>query len=355
MKLDKNSILKKMDKTKVPGISLTILQNGKLEAKECFGHIEANTQDEVKPNTIFNACSMSKFVTALLVLRLVDEGILDLDEDVNVKLKSWTIPYSELQKSEVQNNEKVTLRHLLAHQGGLTDAENSFSEYRLSAGVPTMLDILEGKTAYHTKPALLTYKPGSDFVYSDLGYCIIEQLVEDVLLIPFKKALEDLVLKPLDMDNSTLDWKTINTDNRKYACGHNKTGSVLTEKHPIYPYSASAGLWSTPSDLSLLLFECFHALNGKSKLGITVKTAKDMITPQGVSKHTGLGVFLDRDKAGIELSSFGWGLGFQCMIIAYPEIESGTVIMTNSNLGVHQLKGIIGQVFEELALVYKWR
>lgn len=75
-----------------------------------------------------------------------------------------------------------------------------------------------------------------------------------------------------------------------------------------------------------------------------------MITSQGCKEWTGLGVFLDGSQHELKISSLGWGVGFQCMMVAYPYLEKGAVIMTNTDLGVHQLKGIIGEIFNSLTL-----
>jgi CubicO group peptidase (beta-lactamase class C family) len=114
-------------------------------------------------------------------------------------------------------------------------------------------------------------------------------------------------------------------------------------KYPIYPYPAAAGLWSTPTDIASMVIEIISSLNGTSKLGISRRLITEMITPQ-----TGLGVFLDNSDQKLKISSLGWGKGFQCMMIASPYSGTGAVIMTNSDLGVHQSKGIIGEIIKSL-------
>ena len=109
----------------------------------------------------------------------------------------------------------------------------------------------------------------------------------------------------------------------------------------VYPYPAAAGLWTTSSDLALLVIDVMSALKKESKVGISANQVNEMITPQGCKEWTGLGVFLD----GEEVSSLGWGVGFQCMLVAYPRLGSGLIIMTNTDQGVHQLEGIIGEVY----------
>lgn len=70
-----------------------------------------------------------------------------------------------------------------------------------------------------------------------------------------------------------------------------------------------------------------------------------MIKPQGCSDSTGLGVFLDHSG---QIFSLGWGVGFQCMLVAYPYLKTGIVIMTNIELGIHQSEGIIGDILKSL-------
>lgn len=150
--------------------------------------LETGTDLKTDSNSIFNACSISKLATALLVMKLVDEGILDLDENVNDRLSNWKVP-----ENKFTENEKVTLRRLLSHQGGFIDPDNSFSEYKPDQGIPALPDLLEGRTSYYPEAPEVKVVPGSDFVYSDLGFCIIEQLIEDASKKPFKALMKELL------------------------------------------------------------------------------------------------------------------------------------------------------------------
>lgn len=104
------------------------------------------------------------------------------------------------------------------------------------------------------------------------------------------------------------------------------------------------------TNLSALVIEIIHSLQGKGKLKLSQKFVLDMISPQGCSKWTGLGVFLDNSNEELQIYSLGWGVGFQCMMVCYPYCGNGAVIMTNSDLGVHQMEGIIGEVVKTLSL-----
>lgn len=349
MKLKNIDIYKRMLYYKVHGLSITIINNGGIESSEGFGVLEVGKNHKVDSDSVFNACSISKFATSLLALKLVDDGILNLDENVNDRLTSWKVPENAFTQTE-----KVTLRRLLSHQGGFIDPDGSFSEYKSTQGIPTILDLLEGKKSYYPVAAEVKYEPGSQFLYSDMGFCIIEQLIEDVSKKPFRVLMNEMILQPLNMENSTLVYNTSEVKKSSFACGHNKDGKLVDDRYPIYPYPAAAGLWSTPTDLSSLVVELINSLKGNSQLGLSQKIITEMITPQGCSQWAGLGVFLDNAGDHLEISSLGWGVGFQCLMISYPHLGIGAVIMTNSDLGVHQTKGLIGEIVKSIGLQYGW-
>ncbi|HDR7784776.1 MULTISPECIES: serine hydrolase domain-containing protein [Bacillus] len=345
MNLKNHIIYEKMNQYSVAGLSLAVIRDGKLDETIAFGTLESGTTRTVTTNSIFNSCSISKFITAMLVLTLSDQEIVPLDEDVNDRLTSWNIPTNLF-----TSQNKVTLRNLLSHQSGIIDPPNSFEHYTLAQGRPNLSELLAGKTSYCPVPIEVTYKPKSEFHYSDANFCIIELLLEDITGKPFNLLLEEYIFQPLQLKNSILfSTKDINKM-EAFACGHNKDGTITNEKYPFYPFAASSGIWTTPTDLSTLVIEIIHSLQGMSKLKLSQKLVQDMISPQGCSKWTGLGVFLDDSNKDLQMYSLGWGVGFQCMMVCYPYRGNGAVIMTNADLGVHQMKGIIGDVLKTLSL-----
>lgn len=343
------NISNKMKECKVPGVSLSIIDKGQIVLSEGYGVLESNSEKKVNLDSLFHACSISKFVTAIAVLRLVSLGILNLDEDVNNKLKSWKIP-----ESSFTEKSKVTLRLLLSHQGGIRDGEGSFGVYSLLDGYPQLIDILDGKTSYHSNKVEVNYPPGSDFEYSDAGFCIIEQLLVDVIEKPFPYLMNELVIEPLEMGNSLFMCSREIEGKYLLASGHDQNGQIVEGKRAIYPYPAAAGLWTTATDLGKLLLEVIHGLGGNSKLGISKELMKDMISPQGKFEDAGLGVFVTKTSEGIQITSQGWGIGFQCMLAALPESSHGAVVMINSEPGKPQHKSLVGEVMREISRAYNW-
>ncbi|GGP15960.1 serine hydrolase domain-containing protein [Oceanobacillus neutriphilus] len=327
----------------VNGLSITLLENGQIGRTVNKGLLEAESNREVNNDSIFNACSISKLLTGILAMKLSDEGILHLDEDVNKRLISWKVP-----KSDFTGNQKVTLRNLLSHQSGIIDPEDSFSELDPQAGIPSIVALLEGETPYCRVPIKLKCEPESEFHYSDAGFCIIQQLIEDVTAKAFHQVMNEKVFEPLGMGNSHLDMASLNLDSDNFSCGHNRNGVLTDEKYPIYPYPAASGLWTSSFDLAKLVLELINAAKGKSEIGLSENAAKEMITPQRGKSWAGLGVFLEGSGEKLEIASLGWGVGFQCMMAAYPYQGKGAVIMTNGELGVHQMEGIIGEIYKSL-------
>ncbi|MEH7236858.1 serine hydrolase domain-containing protein [Bacillus sp. JJ1562] len=345
MKAKNINIPELMNHYKVPGLSIALIEKRQISAIESYGVLQSGSTKRVSENSIFNACSISKFLTGIAVIKLTEEGLLNLDEDVNIKLKSWKVP-----EDKFTTHKKVTLRSLLSHQSGIVDPKHSFFELKSSVGVPSMVDILEGKTPYCNEPIEVKYEPESEFHYSDAGYCIIQQLIEDVTEKPFKQVVNELLFKLLKMENSLFVANTSDIGNENFSSGHNKNGEVEVGNYPVYPYPAASGIWTTTIDLARLVLEFMDALKGESNIGISASYAKEMISPQRGKKWCGLGVFLNGEGTELEMSSLGWGVGFQCMIVAFPHRETGAVIMTNAELGVHQMEGIIGEIYKSLEI-----
>ena len=99
----------------VPGVSIAVINTGNIEWARGYGVLEMNGNQQVSPDTLFQAASISKPVSAMMALRLAEQGKLDLDSNVNKFLSSWQIP-----ENEYTEKNKVTLRGILSHTAGLT-------------------------------------------------------------------------------------------------------------------------------------------------------------------------------------------------------------------------------------------
>ncbi len=188
-------LAKRMELYNVPGVSIAVVEQGQIVWARGFGVTEAGTTDLVTSRTIFQAGSISKVVSATGMLRLVREGVLELDTPVNEYLKSWSLP-----ENSFTINEKVTLRRIASHSGGLT--VHGFPGYSVNDPIPTIPEILDGTGAANTDAVRVDAIPGTRWRYSG-GGTVIEQLVmTDRTSEPFPDLMKRLVFDPIGMTQS---------------------------------------------------------------------------------------------------------------------------------------------------------
>ena len=179
----------------VPGVSIAVVHNGVIEWAQGFGFAVVGG-DPVTAETLFQAGSISKPVAAMAALRLVQEGKLNLDADINTYLTSWKLP-----ASEVAAGKPVTLRELLTHTGGTT--VHGFPGYAAGETVPTLVQVLDGVKPANTAAIRVDTAPGTKWRYSGGGFTIMQQALIDVTKEPFPKLMHDTVLAPIGMTHST--------------------------------------------------------------------------------------------------------------------------------------------------------
>ncbi|GAA1642166.1 serine hydrolase domain-containing protein [Actinoplanes couchii] len=259
---------------------------------------------------LFPACSISKHVAAFGTLRLVADGTLDLDTDVDTYLSSWTLP---------PGAGTVTLRQLLAHTAGLT--ENWYPGYAAGVPVPALGQVLRGLPPATTPEVRPELAPGAGFRYSGAHYSVLEQLLTDVTGTPFGALMAGLVLEPVGMADSSFDQRFPHQHRERAALGHQKGVPVPGGWH-TQPELAAAGLWSTPADLVRLEREILRAVAGESAL-LPADLAAQMVTAQ-VPGGFGLGTEL-RDGC---FGHSGQNTGYNCFSYVWPETGRAVAVMT---------------------------
>ncbi len=152
-------LVERMKFYRVPGVSVAVVSGGKIDWARGFGVKDVSTNEPVTTETLFQAGSISKPVAALAALRLVQDGRLSLDEDVNARLGTWKVPENKFTREK-----KVTLRRLLTHSAGLT--VHGFPGYPSSAKVPTLLQVLNGEKPANTRAIRVDTVPGTIWRYS---------------------------------------------------------------------------------------------------------------------------------------------------------------------------------------------
>src|SRR5580693_5359458 len=293
----------------VPGVAVGLIQKGEVAWARGYGFANVATAKPITPETVFNVGSLSKMATAWGVMRLVEEGKVDLDRPVDSYLKRWHLPPSSF------DNSQVTVRRVLSHTSGISN--HNFHGWDPQSPVPPIEDTLSGKTG--TGEVRVVYAPGSGNHYSGANYAILQLLIEDVT----GQAFQEVMATP-----------------------YNGLGDVL----PILRYNefSAAGLTTTLGDLARLaaaeLGDSAGQSPGRSVLKeqtvLLMQTAAPASRwadrdPYGPDPQYGLGhtvrpeQFLGKVGVGHGGSNSGW----ESLVQIVPSTGDGIVIMTNSSNG----------------------
>jgi CubicO group peptidase (beta-lactamase class C family) len=334
-------VMNRMQYYGVPGISIALINDGVLAWARGYGVRDTATATPITLNTRFPVASITKPIVGLAVLRLVQQGVLDLDADVNDYLASWTVPNS----SHTQQS-KVTLRGLLSHSAGTTTF--GFWGYRPEYPLPTLLSVLDGRPPANSVPVRVATLPGSQWRYSSGGYCIIQQLLVDVLHQPFPALMADLIFAPLAMHASTFAPTPPPDQWPISAHGHDATGAPIAERWRAHPELAAMGLWSTPGDITKLVIAVQCSYTGSANAFLAPELTRTMLTPQ-ISKW-GLGPAIDGTGATARFAHGGAVLGFRSYMVAYCERGQGAVITANGERGDH----LSVELLHSIARAYHW-
>ncbi|MDT0552708.1 serine hydrolase [Urechidicola vernalis] len=316
----------------IPGVSIAVINNGEIEWAKGYGMADSLENRSVTSETMFLAGSISKPVAALRAHQLAEQKLINLDSNVNNYLSSWKLP-----ENSFTEKEKVTTRRILNHTAGLTVW--GFPGYDKGDAIPSVADVLDGKG--NTDSVRVYKEPGESWMYSGGGYTIMQLMITDVEEKPFAEIMQSNVLDPMGMTLSTFENPLPQKFHSIAATGYRASGEEVEGKWPIYPETAAAGLWTTPSQLILWAKEIQKIQQSQLDGLLKTETVNEMLTA-GMNGH-GLG-------PGVNEYTYGHGgadEGFRARLVAWKEHPVAVVIMVNSDNG-----SIIQEILLSLAKEY---
>lgn len=312
-----------------PGISCAYrAAEGKVTTK-CFGFADKEEDVPVDENTAFPACSISKFITAICVMKEFEQGRINIESPVNLYLHRWKLLASTGDESD------ASIRSLLSHTSGIIDGEDGFYGLRRNDPPVSLTDVLDGSTSYNNRPARSENPPGTEFEYSDAGFCVLQMLLEDLEQKPYEEIADKYVFAPLNLKNTFFASLGNLADYGQkivMAAGYDENGLPIPGKFPQVPDLAASGLWSTPKELLAIAKEFTAACNGKSSL-LQARSALEMAKPSVRFPWVGLGIFMDGEN---RLSISGWGENGQSRLKFNYRSGEAAAVMVNQNPGVEQ-------------------
>jgi len=336
-----------MASAKVTGMAITVFNNNEPVYKKTFGYKRADTKEPLRESTNIYGASLSKVVFAMLVMKLVEEGVIDLDKPLQQYLPKLIYEYQPLMKwhdnyKDLKNDtlyQKITARMCLDHTTG-------FANWRW----------------YEPDQKLrVNFTPGSKYEYSGEGLVYLQVVIEKMLNKWLEELMQEKIFKPLGMINSSYKWQQrFETD---YSFGHDANGKLYQKDKDNDARSAST-LETTLDDYTAFTKGVLKNLILKPS------TTANMFTPQirirtvqqfgpnstrdttawdAIQLGYGLGWGLLQTRYGTGAFKEGHGDGFQHYTIIFPKTGIGIIIMTNSDNGEsifkYLLENLIGDTF----------
>ncbi|MHC4134414.1 MAG: serine hydrolase domain-containing protein [Planctomycetota bacterium] len=331
----------------VPGVSIAVVNDFEIEWARGYGVLAVGGDEPVTPDTLFQAASIGKTVVAVAALHVVEEGLLDLDQDVNERLVSWHVPENELTA-----HEKVTLRRLLSHSAGTNGF--GYQGYAQGKTLPTLQQVLDGEYPANSPPVRVVSVPGTGYAYSNGGFVIVQQLLMDVTGRPFAQIAAENVLDPAGMTQSTFEVPLPSHLAGVAARGHWPDGQAIAGGWHSYPeMGTGASLWTTPSDLARFGIEMMRAYAGKPNRLLSPDIAQEVLTrqtPDGAGYGLGFGLSEEGSRR-FHFGHDGGNEGFRGRFVMYPELGRGAVIMTSGHVGEGLWREILNGISVEYDLV----
>ncbi|WP_158237275.1 serine hydrolase domain-containing protein [Aquimarina sp. MAR_2010_214] len=332
----------------IPGVSIAVIHNGKIAWAKGYGIMDKESKAPVTEQTIFQASLLGMPLTAYGALRLVEQNKVTLNENINSYLKSWKLPDNEFTKEK-----KATIKNLLNHSAGIN--LHGIPGYSTDSPVPTLVEILNGTPPAKNGPILVNIEPDERIYVSAGGYAIIQQMMIDVEGKKFPELMNELVMQPLEMNNSTFNQPLTTKHLAMAATGYLKDGSMVKGKRHTYPGMASNGLWSNAEGLAKFVINIQQTLRDNSNKGLSKDMTALMLTPYGVNSYYsrqfkyGLGFGIMNKKDEIYFRHWGWNRVFFGQIAAHRDKDFGVVVLTNSTYPAFN-----DELIRSVALAYEW-
>lgn len=327
----------------VPGVAVAVIDDGAVVYEAGFGVLQAGGDTPVDAHTVFSAGSVSKVVTATLILRLADTGYLDLDADVLDTVSSWQLPADR----DAFAGEPVNLRAILSHTSGFNI--HGFADFQPGEALPDVIATLNGAAPASGEPLAREFRTGSGYQYSGGGYTLAQLLVSDVMGAPFETVARDQLFAPLGLTRSTYT-NPLPPEHGNIARAHNGGGEpvALPRGYEAMPEMAASGLWTSAHDLGALVAGLIDSYRGEAG-PLSQSGAIAMMTRVAPGEH-GLGPRVTGSGERFVFHHGGTNNSYRAWIEGHPATGDGLVILTNGARG----RSLIDEIRNAVADTMGW-
>jgi len=289
-----------------------------IKTKNNFKIINKKNLDSTN-NKMYQIASCSKFITCLVVGKLYELGKLDYDTDINKYLTKWKCPVK-----------KITLRLLISHRSGVIGGGvKGFAI--LNTTLPSNIEILSD----NMNGVKFIEKPGIKWIYSSIGYQIIQQVLEEITGQYLYQLMDKYIFKPLKLKNST--GKVLYPKKHKY-----KLAKLKNCEYKLYPQTASAGIWMSTNDL----FKIITDLSNGYKSDTSKLLKKDTLLLFCNERLGNFRVNKKRDNE-IQFGHDGSNYGYRMKMWCFPMIEESVIMMVNYDSSIINIHDKVDKHFDK--------
>jgi CubicO group peptidase (beta-lactamase class C family) len=311
-----------MEKNKVTGLSIALVNDKGLIWAQGFGYADKDNKVAATPQTVYRVASISKLLTATAIMQLAEQGKIKIDEPLTTYLPEFSI------KTRFPGEGRITLRNLMTHHSGLP--ANFYKGIFSSNPEPFTKVIKELKDEY------LAYPPDSVYSYSNLGVTLLGGVIERVSGKDYASYMNESILGPIGMENSSFSTKTGMAAAKGYKDGD------ATNELGVRDLTAT-GLLSSAVDLGRFMQMVLRGgISGERQI-IKPETLAEMLRPQNVKVPLDMGISIglawaldsmgntEIKDAGPVAHHGGSLPSFNSQLLVLPEQKLGVVVLTNSS------------------------
>ena len=330
------AINRALDHVGVPGAVVGVSRGGVVET-QAFGIAHLESGLPVTQDTVFRVASITKPITATMIMSLVEEGMIDLDRAVGDYLPG--IPLSDGPDSW---QHAITMRHLLSHTAGI-DCELGFNQAQFGNSDSALARAISLYNGLHQWAA-----PGTTMSYGNTGYWLAGRVAEVVSGLPYERLIRDRIARPLGLDRTvfTADEAIV----RPVALGHQPVHPMSAQHKLIksfgYPRARRASGGVISSAANLLTFANWHVGVALAGPAITRELRDEMRKPVARLRASndeswGLGWDLESSTDGTSIIGHGGSFGgYQTQLTLVPDRKFAFVVLSNSSHGAKAIRSI---------------
>ena len=313
--------------SQIPGLSMAVAYDGEVIWSKGFGHMDQSRKRPTTAESVYSICSISKLFTAIAIMKLRDEGALDLDDPVAKHLPWFKI------KQIHQGSGPVTIRNILSHSSGLP-RESDFPYWSLpDFKFPTREEMME-----RIKDQETLYPSDTYYQYSNLGLSLAGEIVAAVSGVSFEKYVQDQILDPMGLTNTSVQMPEQQVG-KKLATGYsglNRDGKRV--EMPFFKANAiapAAGFASTVEDLAIFAAWQMNVFKGKSNI-LKNNTLREMQRPHWVNESwdggRGLGFGVYRFRGATFTGHSGSCPGYRSQVLLQKESKIAVAMAANASM-----------------------